>query len=75
MDVCNNFFKLRLGALIPRSVGQSVCLSVYLLVGPPKITKKMTTPSRKLRHTAVASLTVFITERGGEWGTPYFNDL
>ena len=34
---------------------------------------KMTTPSRKLRHTAVASLTVFITERGG--GTPYFKDL
>ena len=33
-----NFFKLRLGALRPRSVGQSV----GLLVGPPKITKKMT---------------------------------
>ena len=30
-------FKLRLGALIPRSVGLSVCLSV----GPPKITKKL----------------------------------
>ena len=41
--------------------------------------KKMTTLSRKLRHTAVASLTVFITAKGwrgeGKWGTPYFNDL
>ena len=37
------------------------------------ILKKMTTLSRKLRHTAVASLTVFITARGG--GTPFFNDL
>ena len=33
------FFKLRLGALIPRSVGLSVGLSVCLSVGPPKITK------------------------------------
>ena len=31
----------------------------------PKI--KMTTPSRTLRNAAVASLTVFITERG--WGS------
>ena len=35
-------FKLRLGALIPRSVGRSVGLSVGLSVGPPKITKKIT---------------------------------
>ena len=27
--------------------------------------KKMTTPSRKLRHTAKASLTVFTAEKGG----------
>ena len=30
--------------------------------------KKMTTPSRKLRHTAEASLTVFLSERGGGGG-------
>ena len=37
--------------------------------------KKMTTPSRKLRHTAEASLTVF-TERGGRnTKNPYFNVL
>ena len=28
----------------------------------------MTTPSRKLRHTAEASLTVFLSERGGGGG-------
>ena len=35
LPLCNvaQFFKLRLGALIPRSVGRSV--------GPPKITKKI----------------------------------
>ena len=41
---------------------------------------KMTTPSRKLRHSAEASLTVFISERergagGGGRKTPYFNVL
>ena len=30
--------------------------------------KKMTTPSRKLRHTAVASLTVYRNKRGGGGG-------
>ena len=34
-------FKLRLGALIPRSVCLPVCRSVCLSVGPPKITKKL----------------------------------
>ena len=55
-----HFFELRLGALIPwsvgRSVGRSVCLSVCLSV--LKYYEKMTTPSRKLRHTAEASLMV-----------------
>ena len=35
-------FKLRLGALIPRSVSLSVCLSVCRSVSPPKIAKKIT---------------------------------
>ena len=38
-STCLAFFKLRLGALIPRFVGRSVCLSVGLSVGPPKIKK------------------------------------
>ena len=37
MSQKNFLIKLRLGALIPRSV----CLSVCLSVGPPKITKNM----------------------------------
>ena len=36
---------------------------------------KMTTPSRKLRYTAEASLTVIPSERGGGTKTPYFNVL
>ena len=35
------YIKLRLGALIPWSVGLSVGVSVGLSVGPPKITKKL----------------------------------
>ena len=38
--VPSEFVKLRLGALIPRSVCWSVCWSVCLSVYPPKITKK-----------------------------------
>ena len=36
-----HIFKLRLGALIPRSVGWTDCLSVCRSVGPPIITKKI----------------------------------
>ena len=50
--------------------------AIEILLFQPKIfiktgqcnEEKMTTPSRKLRHTAIASLTVFITERGGGVG-------
>ena len=36
-----------------------------MLIGKILAMKKMTTPSRKLQHTAEASLTVFTHERGG----------
>ena len=48
----------------------------YHLIQPATPPKKMTTPSRKLRHTAEASLTVFTSERGGRnTKNPYFNVL
>ena len=46
----HTIFKLRLGALIPRSVGRSVGLSVGLSVGPPKITKKITKLYKTLQN-------------------------
>ena len=42
--------KLRLGALIPRSVGPSVGLSVCLSVGPPKNYKKITKLYKTLQN-------------------------
>ena len=44
------FFKLRLGALIPRSVCLSVCLSVCRSVCPPKITKNYKTLQNLSKH-------------------------
>ena len=54
---------------LAKSILDSVCQLVCLSIGPSL--KKMTTPSRKLRHTAEASLTVFPSE--GEGG--YKNSL
>ena len=45
------FFKLRLGAFIPRSVGRLVGRSV----GPPKITKKITELYRTLQNIEIRS--------------------